>query len=102
MRRAWTTRVHLSADDVVQAAKSSGVLVYSIGIGNPNSPAGLSIARFRCHQLPSDFGCDLLACISGLALAASFPSLNLDLLAWVAFIPLFWVIEDQPYVRVLL
>src|SRR5216684_3598820 len=44
MRRAWTTRVHLSADDVVQAAKSSGVLVYSIGIGNPNSPAGMSIA----------------------------------------------------------
>jgi VWFA-related protein len=33
-----------SADDVVQAAKSSGVLVYSIGIGNPNSPAGMSIA----------------------------------------------------------
>jgi hypothetical protein len=28
----------------VQAAKSSGVLVYSIGIGNPNSPAGMSIA----------------------------------------------------------
>ena len=33
-----------SADEVVQAAKSSGVLVYSIGIGNPNSPAGMSIA----------------------------------------------------------
>jgi apolipoprotein N-acyltransferase len=44
----------------------------------------------------------LLASASGLALAASFPSLNLDLLAWVAFVPLFWVIEDQPYVRVFL
>jgi apolipoprotein N-acyltransferase len=44
----------------------------------------------------------LLGSVSGLALAASFPSLNLDLLAWVAFIPLFWVIEDQPYVRVFL
>jgi Ca-activated chloride channel homolog len=28
-----------TADDVVQAAKSSGVLVYSIGIGNPNASA---------------------------------------------------------------
>ena len=44
----------------------------------------------------------LLVSASGLALAASFPSLNLDLLAWVAFIPLFWVIEDQPYLRVFL
>jgi hypothetical protein len=33
-----------SAADVVQAAKSSGVFVYSIGIGNPNSPAGMRIA----------------------------------------------------------
>ncbi len=46
-------------------------------------------------------GC-LLACASGLALAASFPRLNLDLLAWVAFVPLFWVIEDQRCVRVFL
>jgi apolipoprotein N-acyltransferase len=44
----------------------------------------------------------LLVCGSGLALAASFPSLNLDLLAWVAFVPLFYVIEDQPYGRVFL
>ena len=33
-----------SPDDVVQAAKGSGVLMYSIGIGNPNSPAGVRIA----------------------------------------------------------
>ncbi len=33
-----------TADDVVQAAKSSGVLVYSIGIGDPNAAAGLSVA----------------------------------------------------------
>ena len=33
-----------TADDVVQAAKSSGVLVYSIGIGDPNGAAGPSIA----------------------------------------------------------
>ena len=31
-----------TADQVVQAAKSSGVLVYSIGIGDPNSPRGTS------------------------------------------------------------
>jgi Ca-activated chloride channel family protein len=29
-----------TADDVVRAAKNSGVLVYSIGIGDPNSPPG--------------------------------------------------------------
>jgi len=33
-----------SPDDVVQAAKSSGVLVYSIGIGDPNAAAEQSIA----------------------------------------------------------
>jgi hypothetical protein len=33
-----------SADDVVQAAKSNGVRLYSIGIGSPNSPAAMSIA----------------------------------------------------------
>jgi Ca-activated chloride channel family protein len=33
-----------SADDVVQAAKSSGVLVYSIGIGDPNAPAQQSVS----------------------------------------------------------
>jgi len=31
-----------TADEVVQAAKSSGVLVYSIGIGDPNAPAQLN------------------------------------------------------------
>jgi apolipoprotein N-acyltransferase len=44
----------------------------------------------------------LLASASGLALAASFPSLNFDLPAWVAFVPLFFVIEDQPFPRVFL
>jgi apolipoprotein N-acyltransferase len=38
-----------------------------------------------------------LAFISGLALAASFPSLNLDLLAWLAFVPLLYAFEGQPY-----
>jgi VWFA-related protein len=33
-----------SADDVVQAAKSSGVLVYSIGIGDPNLPKGQAVS----------------------------------------------------------
>ncbi|MGH7924106.1 MAG: VWA domain-containing protein [Candidatus Binatus sp.] len=33
-----------TADDVVQAAKSSGVLVYSIGIGDPNAAHGTSVA----------------------------------------------------------
>ena len=33
-----------TADEVVQAAKSSGVLVYSIGIGNPNAPRGTNVA----------------------------------------------------------
>jgi VWFA-related protein len=32
------------ADEVVQAAKSSGVLVYSIGIGDPNAPRGTNVA----------------------------------------------------------
>ncbi len=33
-----------SADDVVQATKNSGVLVYSIGIGDPNVPANNSVS----------------------------------------------------------
>lgn len=41
-------------------------------------------------------------CASGLALAVSFPSLNLDLLAWAAFVPLLYVVEDEPYGRVFL
>jgi VWFA-related protein len=32
-----------TADDVVRAARSSGVLVYSIGIGDPNAPPGGSV-----------------------------------------------------------
>jgi apolipoprotein N-acyltransferase len=36
-----------------------------------------------------------LAILSGLALAAAFPKLNLNLLAWVAFVPLFLAIEGE-------
>jgi apolipoprotein N-acyltransferase len=36
-----------------------------------------------------------LAIVSGLALAAAFPKIDLNLLAWVAFIPLFYAIERQ-------
>jgi apolipoprotein N-acyltransferase len=36
-----------------------------------------------------------LAVVSGLALAAAFPKVDLNLLAWVAFIPLFYAIERQ-------
>jgi apolipoprotein N-acyltransferase len=35
------------------------------------------------------------AAISGLALAAAFPKLDFSLLAWVAFVPLLYAIEDQ-------
>src|SRR6266481_3924009 len=41
-----------------------------------------------------------LAAASGLALAAAFPKFDLNLFAWVAFIPLFFVIERQPLSRV--
>lgn len=44
----------------------------------------------------------LVACASGLALAASFPRLNLDLLAWVAFVPLLYVLDDKTDLRVFL
>ncbi len=33
-----------TADEIVQAAKSSGVLVYSIGIGDPNASGGTNVA----------------------------------------------------------
>lgn len=36
-----------------------------------------------------------LAIASGLALAAAFPKLDLNLLAWVAFVPLFAAVEDE-------
>jgi apolipoprotein N-acyltransferase len=37
-----------------------------------------------------------LAVVSGLGLAAAFPKVDLNLLAWVAFVPLFYAIEGQP------
>ena len=37
-----------------------------------------------------------LAVISGAALAAAFPKLDFNLLAWIAFIPLFYGIEGEP------
>ncbi len=41
-----------------------------------------------------------LAVASGLALALAFPKFDLNLLAWVAFVPLFHAIEDEPMRRV--
>jgi apolipoprotein N-acyltransferase len=41
-----------------------------------------------------------LAAISGLALAAAFPKVDLSLFAWVAFVPLFYAIEGQSMRRV--
>jgi apolipoprotein N-acyltransferase len=41
-----------------------------------------------------------LALISGLTLAAAFPKLDLNLFAWVAFVPLFYAVEGEPPIRV--
>ncbi|MFZ0889180.1 MAG: apolipoprotein N-acyltransferase [Candidatus Binataceae bacterium] len=41
-----------------------------------------------------------LATASGLALALAFPKFDLSLLAWVAFVPLFYAVEDEPLKRV--
>jgi len=41
-----------------------------------------------------------LAIASGLALAAAFPKVDLNLFAWVAFVPLFYAIEGQSLRRV--
>lgn len=41
-----------------------------------------------------------LAVISGLVLAAAFPKLDLNLLAWVAFVPLLYAVEGEPPARV--
>ncbi|MBV8053919.1 MAG: apolipoprotein N-acyltransferase, partial [Deltaproteobacteria bacterium] len=38
--------------------------------------------------------------MSGLALAAAFPKFDLNLFAWVAFVPLFYTIEGQSLRRV--
>ena len=43
-----------------------------------------------------------LAVISGLALAAAFPKVDLSLLAWVAFVPLLYAIEGESPRRVFL
>jgi len=42
-----------------------------------------------------------LAIASGLALAAAFPKIDLNLFAWIAFVPLFYAIERQSLRRVL-
>jgi apolipoprotein N-acyltransferase len=41
-----------------------------------------------------------LAALSGMALAAAFPKVDLNLFAWVAFVPLFYAIEGQSLLRV--
>jgi apolipoprotein N-acyltransferase len=41
-----------------------------------------------------------LAIASGLALAAAFPKIDLNLFAWVAFVPLFYAVEGQSLWRV--
>ncbi|MGH7934068.1 MAG: apolipoprotein N-acyltransferase [Candidatus Binataceae bacterium] len=38
--------------------------------------------------------------VSGLALALAFPKFDLNLLAWVAFVPLLYAIEEQPFKHV--
>jgi len=37
-----------------------------------------------------------LAAASGILLALAFPKVDLGLLAWVAFVPLLWVVQKQP------
>jgi len=41
-----------------------------------------------------------LAALSGLALAAAFPKIDMNLCAWVAFVPLFYAMEGQSLRRV--
>jgi apolipoprotein N-acyltransferase len=41
-----------------------------------------------------------LAIASGVALGLAFPKFDLSLLAWVAFVPLFYAVEDEPLWRV--
>lgn len=41
-----------------------------------------------------------LVILSGLALALAFPKFDLNLMAWVAFVPLLYAIADQPLARV--
>lgn len=41
-----------------------------------------------------------LAAASGVAIAAAFPKIDLNLFAWVAFVPLFYAIEGQTLLRV--
>jgi apolipoprotein N-acyltransferase len=36
-----------------------------------------------------------LTLLSGVLLALAFPKINLSLLAWVAFVPLFWIIREK-------
>jgi apolipoprotein N-acyltransferase len=43
-----------------------------------------------------------LAIASGIALALAFPKFDLNLLAWVAFVPLFYAVADEPLPRVFL
>ncbi len=42
----------------------------------------------------------MLTIASGLALALAFPKFDLDLLAWVAFVPLLYAIVDLPFAQV--
>ena len=47
-------------------------------------------------MLPNGWTRAALVVISGLALAAAFPKLDLNLLAWVAFVPMLYAVEGEP------
>jgi len=53
-------------------------------------------------MLPNGWTRAALVVISGLALAAAFPKLDLNLLAWVAFVPMLYAVEGEPAARVFL
>jgi len=58
------------------------------------------LVRFHLKLWRNNWTRPGLAIASGLALAAAFPKVDLNLFAWVAFVPLFYAIERQSLGRV--
>jgi apolipoprotein N-acyltransferase len=62
-------------------------------LGPPITPVPAGFFYEYCKTLKMEIRATLTAIVSGLLLTAAFPKIDLDGLAWVALVPLLWVLN---------